>query len=115
MTLRLARKQALKSQFRYRVGAVIVSSGRIISAGFNSIRYSKVPFRVKKPFPESLHAEQAAILRALHETSGDTRVFRSSTMFVARIKRDGSFGCAKPCPTCESFIKAVGIKKVIHT
>ena len=112
--LHLAKKQAEKSTFKYRVGAVIVSSGRIISQSYNQIRYSKVPIRGKK-FPESLHAEQAAIIRALHENHGDTRVFRHSILYVARIRRDGSFGCAKPCSICQCFIKAVGIKHVIHT
>lgn len=38
-----------------------------------------------------------------------------STVWVARIRHDGSLGMAKPCPTCERRLRNSGVRKVIYT
>lgn len=39
-----------------------------------------------------------------------------SIMFVARVMRsDNGYGMARPCPTCQIFIKSKGIKKVYYS
>lgn len=109
--LRLARKQALLSTFhRARVGAVVVRGGRVLSVGHNQIRYTK---HIKRPYPESLHAEQAAILKLLSKRKLSDLV--GSTMFVCRIDRRGIARLARPCANCQNLIDAVGIKEVVYT
>lgn len=110
--IRLASKIAAKSKFRRaRVGAVLVKGGRVIATGCNRIGYSK--YLPDRPYPESVHAEQQAILqllkvRRLHDLSG-------STMFISRIGSDGRARLSKPCAECSDLINAVGITKVIYT
>jgi deoxycytidylate deaminase len=39
-----------------------------------------------------------------------------STMFVARVMRNNKeYGMARPCPTCQIFIKSKGIEKVYYS
>lgn len=110
--LNRARKEAGKSTFdRARVGAVIVRSGRLLSSGCNQIRYSKYAARNEY---ESIHAEEAAIIRLMRKPNG-LQLLAGATIFITRIKKDGSTGLAKPCKQCQDLINAVGIKKVIHT
>ena len=109
--IRLAQKQAQKSIFRRaRMGAVVAKGERILSQGCNEIRYNKY---IKRLYPESVHAEQAAIAkllasRKLHDLIG-------ATIYVCRIGRNGLPRLAHPCITCDNLIRAVGIKRVVFT
>jgi len=38
-----------------------------------------------------------------------------STVYVSRVKRDGSYGMAKPCPRCMAGLKARGVEMVYYT
>ena len=106
--IRNAEKQAHKSQFKYRVGAVLVRSGRVLSTGHN-----KVGHRSKQRIWESVHAEESAIVNALK--SGSMGRIPGSILYVVRILSDGSLSCAKPCTKCNALIQSVGIKKVVYT
>lgn len=116
---RIAEKQAKKSLYlRARIGAVITNKHCVISSACNSVRGYKTPRGFsEEDFPrrwkDSLHAEQAAILKALN--SGKQADLVGSTLFVTRIKKDGSKGLAKPCKTCSELILSVGIKRVFYT
>jgi len=107
-----ARKEAGKSTFnRARVGAVLVKGGRILSSGYNQTRYSKLSARNKY---ESIHAEEACIIKLLRKPNG-LQMLAGATIYITRIKKDGSTGLAKPCKTCQDLINSVGIKKIVHT
>lgn len=111
--IRIATNQAKKSTFhRTRVGAVITKGGRIFSTGFNELRYyRKLP--TKKPWDNSLHAEGKAVMRLLR-TGRQTDLINAS-IYISRVKKDGTPGLAKPCKFCEELIRAVGIRKVFYT
>ena len=95
---------------RARVGAVIVRGSRIISSGCNRIGYTRlIPDR---SYPESVHAEQQAILGLLRKRA-DHLV--GADMYVSRVGADGLPRLAKPCPMCQRIIEAVGIRKVFYT
>lgn len=106
--LSLATKRARQSVFKQQVGAVLVKGGRVISTGYNQLRYtsSKTPRRHE----QSLHAEQACILRAPHNTD-----FKGSILFISRVTKDGKHALAKPCPFCTALLKSLSIKKVVYT
>lgn len=38
-----------------------------------------------------------------------------ATLFVARVKSDGSYGMSRPCPNCSKVIITKGVKKVYYT
>jgi len=109
--LKLAAKQAKKSSFKYRLGAVIVKGGRILSTGYNVVGKSTALFKHRW---NSIHAEQSAILRLLKQPRGLEHL-RGATLYVTRILSNGCFSLAKPCPVCMGTIRAVGISKVVYS
>lgn len=88
--------------------------GRVISIGKNS--YTKTHTRMRtlalqvheSPDKVYLHAEVDAILkcRELHN---------AHKILITRIKKDGTYGCAKPCKICERAIQLAGIEIIEHT
>ena len=111
MSLKQAQKQASNSTFiRARIGAVIVKGGRVLSTGYNSLRYSKRNGRSWA----SVHAEEMAIVKLLKQSAG-LKQLAGSVLYVSRIKKDGTVAESKPCLECQELIDAVGIKRVVHT
>jgi tRNA(Arg) A34 adenosine deaminase TadA len=102
------------SKQRFDMTAMIYDKrGRVLSVGKNS--YVKThPYQaqcarnVGLPDKQFLHAEIHAIVRC-------KQLFRAHRIVVMRFDKDGKPKNAKPCPVCESAIKAAGIKIVEHT
>lgn len=40
---------------------------------------------------------------------------RGATLFVARVKADGSYGMSRPCPNCSKAIISKDVEKVYYT
>jgi deoxycytidylate deaminase len=55
-----------------------------------------------------MHAEIAALLVAGSRAYG-------ATVYVARVRKDGTPADSKPCKKCEGQLKRKGVKKVIWT
>jgi|SRR6266850_6942409 len=106
--IRIASKQARKSPFvRHRLGAVIVKGNRVLSSGYNEIRYDSW---LKK---SNRHAEEAAIVRLLKENRLSD--LNGSTIYVSRVCPSGRLGLAKPCKSCDQLIRSVGISQVVYS
>lgn len=105
---RMAEKTAKNSTFeQHRLGAVVVKSGRILSTGYNEIRYTR---ELGNP---TLHAEQAAILKLLKQRRLSDLI--GATLYVTRFTRGGRIGISMPCDDCAALIRSVGIKEVHYT
>ena len=105
--LELAKKEAIKSVYpKQQVGAIIVRKGTVVGRGCNQKRHVG---KVKTEYPNSLHAEVAAIMNT------SRRLLAKSTMYVYRVKKDGTPAMAKPCTYCAALLRYVGIKKVVYT
>lgn len=103
--MRLALKQAsLATHDKWKVGAVLVRGGSLISTGFN--RYRNHPMHVGAD-GVSYHAEEVALARA-----GDPR---GSTIYVARVTKSGILGMAKPCGMCQQLLLDNGVRTVVYT
>jgi deoxycytidylate deaminase len=97
---------------KQRIVAVALRKGRVLAIGYNS--YSKTHPRqasfargVGQDERVYLHAEISALLRC--------RV-KPDELHIVRIKRDGGYGCASPCPVCRLAISTVNPRmKVVHT
>lgn len=89
---------------QWRVGAVLVRGGRLLSVGFN--RYRNDPSQVDLA-GVSYHAEAVAIRKA-----GFTE---GATLYVARVTRSGDLGSAKPCARCQRLIAHHGVHTVVWT
>jgi len=107
--IRLANKEANKSTFYYKLGAIIVKGNRVLATGHNSIAHCKL-----NDFKNSRHAEMDAILHILKNRNG-LSLLAGSTIYVSRITKGGETALAKPCSKCMSLIKSVGIKRIIYT
>lgn len=103
--MRLAIRQAqMATHDKWKVGAVLVRGGSLISTGFN--RYRNHPMYVGAG-GVSYHAEEVALMRA-----GDSR---GSTIYVARITKSGVIGMAKPCQSCHEMLLEYGVRAVVYS
>lgn len=103
--MRLALLQAENAPHeKWRVGAVIVRGGSVLSTGYN--RYRNSPSIVHLD-GVSYHAEEAALRRA-----GDVE---GATIYVARITKTGLLSLAKPCPKCVPQLKNAGVHSAVWT
>jgi tRNA(Arg) A34 adenosine deaminase TadA len=78
------------------IGAVAVRKDGVMVASRNGSAKDKCP---------SIHAE----IRALRKSGF------GATVYVSRIKRDGSLAMAKPCPYCMAALRARGVEMVYYT
>ena len=103
------------SDHRMQLGCIIVDKHRIISSGCNSNTkchavQAKLDMERHGVFcPGKLHAETAALLPLK-----DMDLTRAS-IFIYREHKDGTYGLAKPCPSCEKLIRRAGIKHEYYT
>jgi deoxycytidylate deaminase len=107
--IRLAKREAAKSKFYFRLGCVITKGNRVLSVGHNSIGYCEL-----NSFKNSKHAEMDAVLKLLRREEGLSSLC-GSTVYVTRITPTGNTALAKPCPKCMSLLISVGVKEIIYT
>lgn len=97
---------ALVSDNKYhRVGSSLWNGSRLISVGWNN-------FKTHPHSPTRFHAQHSEFncLVGLHKYD-----VVGATIFVVRLTRGGDIGIAKPCPDCERFLRAAGIKRVYYS
>jgi tRNA(Arg) A34 adenosine deaminase TadA len=87
--------------------------GKVLSIGKNSYvkthpLQAKYANKVGLPEKQFLHAEISAIVRCRD-------LAKAHKIEVFRVGRNGDLLLAKPCPVCESAIRASGIKHIEHT
>ena len=103
-------RQAIRSSYRFRVGAVIYDGNYIISRGYN--KPNKTHPRANTPY-STIHAEFDAILKSQHyHTPG---MLHNASIYVHRLWRTGQDGFAKPCQYCEVVLKQAGIKDINYS
>jgi tRNA(Arg) A34 adenosine deaminase TadA len=101
--MRLALNEARKApHHQWKIGAVLVRGGSLISSGQNKYRNSPTIVDFEGV---SYHAEQIALRRA-QETDG-------ATMYVARVTKSGGIGNARPCPRCQALMRDAGVHTVV--
>lgn len=109
---RLARKEAVKSCYKQKVGACLVTRRGEIFLGVND-HIKTHPF---SPSPYgNIHAEFSA-LRKLHQKyhRDYLKVAKNSTIFIYRAMKIGT-GLAKPCEDCLPILNAYGVKRIFYT
>jgi len=100
-----ALRESYKSNYKYMLGAVIVKRGQIVGRGYNSVCYTGK----NRPFNNGIHAE----ISAINDTRASDR--EDAVVYVARYRKCGSLGCAKPCDACEKVLRKLGIKTVWYS
>jgi len=96
-------KIAFTSEYRFRMAALLVKSGRVLRGETNSPRITPdtPPNRV------STHAEMR-VIRNSKSTKG-------STLYISRLLSDDSTALSKPCVWCLEHIVNSGIYRVVYT
>ena len=115
--LNFAKQVSTQSNHKHKIGCVVVSGHKIISSGHNSdTKTSPIQARLDSEHfncecAGKVHAETEALLYYIrHHIS-----LSGATLYTFRQKKNGSYGCARPCPRCMQLIKMVGIKKIVYT
>lgn len=88
------RKLAAKSVLQHKHAVVVEKGGAILSCGYN-VGWN--------------HAEK----KALGKLWPDKR--RGVTVWSLRVSNSGRFLMAKPCPRCEEYLRANGVKEVLYS
>ena len=109
--LRMAAKAAENSGHdTFRHGAVLVKGGSIMNISANNDNHTSFGQRFRsQPGRATQHAEVACILGM------DRSVTQGSTMYVARVDKQGCWRLSKPCSMCHEAMKFVGIRRVVYT
>lgn len=109
--IKAAIQAARKSRFKFRVGAVLYEGNHVASSGYND-PYTTHP-KSPKPYKNKC-AEFEAVLPWI--SWGDrVRPLKKYSIYVHRLKKDGSPGLAKPCEHCYAMLIGMGMKeKNIH-
>lgn len=95
---------ARRSPFwRFKTGAVIVNSDRLVSVGWSH------PCAARWREYYSMHAEIHAIIRA------DPRMLVGSEIYIATLTRHDNTTNAKPCEPCENWLRHVGLERIWYT
>lgn len=97
-----------------RVAACVVFKN-IVAFGHNKDKTSPFQeFHNPEDYDVSTHAETDAIKNAVKRIPKNK--MHKATIYVARVKKDGSTGMAKPCMKgCSQAIQAYGIGRVVYT
>jgi deoxycytidylate deaminase len=106
--LKLAIKEAQKSEFKHRHGCIIFKGSHIISTGYNKVRYCKKLDKRYRKWMNSLHAEQKTILFTRED-------LKRCSILIIRINRNNELCHSKPCKLCQSLISDVGINKIYYS
>lgn len=111
--LRIAKKEASKSDAHQQMSALIIYKGKIISCAHNSLKSNPIQYKINKDSIYSTHAEVAAISRILGARKDID--WSKAKLLVYRKRRDQEYGLAKPCPICSRLINQMGIKHLYYT
>jgi len=114
----LARNACYYSDFmKARLGTVLIYKGKVMSVGWNSTKTSPLQRQLNRyrgydvdasEAHNTLHAEVACLTKAKDLDIDWSR----ASIFVYRIKKDGSVGLSHPCKGCMALIKSMGIKNI---
>jgi len=110
--IEFAKRVAEQSDYgKFRHGAVLVKGSSVRKISCNKHRHCSfgARFRREGHGEATLHAELGAILGIERSTT------QGSTVYVARINREGQARISKPCPMCEAAMRHVGVRRVYYT
>ena len=111
-------KEAEKSDIIQKHGCVIVTSGKIISRGYNNYRNVSKDGFLKNSC--TCHAEISAIrnfykFKKYEKYKFINKIIKNGTLYVVRINNKGELRSSAPCINCYDIISKVGIKKIVYS
>jgi tRNA(Arg) A34 adenosine deaminase TadA len=101
--LAAASKLAQTSDNRFKMACIVVRAGSVLGADINVTKVS--PSTPPNRF--STHAEIGAMKACSDPTD--------ATLYISRLKLDGTTAMARPCSWCMQFIQSNSIYRVVYT
>lgn len=101
-----------RTEARCRLAAMLVHRNVPVALGTNKLKSH--PLQAKFGMNEHsiyLHAEIDALIKAVKELTAEQ--LNKSTLYVARVLKNGNTGMAKPCPGCARALKSFGIQRIV--
>lgn len=102
----IAKKAALKSDMRHKLGSILYDKSRYVT-GWNISYGCKVD---TKNTPFSLHAEEHTILKGVRVGIE----FDKAILIVVRVNNKGDMRKSKPCFNCQRLIERVNMRQVYY-
>ncbi len=107
LAMNLAERILKNSQHpKYRISAVLMKSGNVISTGINKLGSAK-PFVKKYRNNLALHAEIDALIGI------DKKVAKNSTLYVCGETANFNPINCKPCESCQIFCATMMVKRIV--
>lgn len=117
-------KTAMESDFdRYHLGCVAVLKNKIIAASPNKLKTHPMQAKYDKfrefnnniiSDPKNIHSLHAEIA-CLNILRNQDINYKDLELYIARLRRDGSYGMARPCIACTQLIQSLGIHNIYYT
>ena len=105
---------------RFHLGCVAVLKNKIIASSPNKMKTHPTQAEYDKyrnfncvsdvKNMHSLHAEIACLSMIKKDID-----FRDLELYIARIRKDGVLGMARPCPACFNYMKKLGVRMIYFT
>ena len=108
---------ALSDHPQHKLGCVVVNKHRVISTGYNSktrchpLQHQIDTKRFGVECRGCVHAETSALIPLIRDKVDLTK----AAIYIYREHKDGTLAIAKPCPGCESLIRACGIRNIFYS
>jgi deoxycytidylate deaminase len=90
-----------------RMGAALFTGSRLLAVGANMYTKSHPASANEKGFSRSTHCEHVCLLRRQHYD-----VTSKLTLYIARMRADGSLGSSKPCANCLRLCRLAGVNRI---
>lgn len=102
---------------KYQIGCVAIYKHKIISSGCNTNKTNPLQkhfnsYRFNAETPATAHAELLCLLPLMNRKDID---FSNISLYIYRELKSGKPALAKPCASCEAFIRSLGIKHIYYT
>jgi tRNA(Arg) A34 adenosine deaminase TadA len=105
-----AKKEALKAEYRFRLGSIIYDGKWIVGRGHN--KPNKTHPQANTPW-FTIHSEFDAILRS--QRNYTQSALAGLSIFTYRLLNRPGSGNAAPCPHCEVILKMAGINEIYYS
>lgn len=113
-----AKSMSELSEFKqHHIGAVVVYGHKIISSGCNSNKTNPKQKRLnvhrfEADTPATIHAELSALLPLISRKDIN---FSDVSLYIYREHKSGELALARPCASCETLIRSLGIRQIYYT
>ena len=99
---------------KWKLAAGVVLKNNLLATGVNSYKTHPMMLKYGKNSEAIfIHAEIEALKNALRLV--EPVILTKCDLYVVRVRRDGSYGCARPCVGCGRAISEFGLRNVYWT